>query len=577
MNVACRDEEPLRPARLSLSIVVLSLGVCTGAQAQCDILVHADDPEASSYFGAAISLDAEALLVGAELDDPYGNASGSAYFFTGGHLGWVQESKVTPSDPAPGQNFGNDVSVFGDMALVGAVGDALAGPNTGAAYVFQDGALGWVQLIKLVASDASANSLFGCAVRIDGDLALVGARGEGGNAGAVYAYRRSGGTWTEVQKIQASDGEGGDYFGESIDLAGSWAIVGAPGDDDFGSGSGSAYIFKLDAGAWVEQSKLLPSDPAQFNSFGEAVAIGPNVAVACSYRDGGHRGAAYVYEPSGSQWIEVSKLVAGDPYPGAEFGYSVAADGGAIVVGARFGGLPADESGAVYFFENHAGWSEVFKLQPAASAPLDEVGFSVDLDGETIVSGAPQADVDQADEGAAFAFEGSTVDCNGNGRRDCEDVASGNSRDDNANWKPDECESLGSEYCASTTNSSGVAGESYAIGSSTILEEDLTLVALGLPTNEYGYFLMSATQGFVPHFGGSDGNLCLGGHIYRFNSPPQGKVLNSGNDGFFTYRPNLTDLPQGVVFLPGETWNFQSWFRDVFTSNTSTGISVGFQ
>jgi len=96
-----------------------------------------------------------------------------------------------------------------------------------------------------------------------------------------------------------------------------------------------------------------------------------------------------------------------------------------------------------------------------------------------------------------------------------------------------------------------------------------------MPLNEMGLFICSQTKGFRPNPGASQGNLCLGGRIGRFRS----QVQNTGSGGTFTIQVDLSALPvwpnQPVV--PGETWNFQAWFKDGSTSNFSDGLWVLFQ
>lgn len=116
-----------------------------------------------------------------------------------------------------------------------------------------------------------------------------------------------------------------------------------------------------------------------------------------------------------------------------------------------------------------------------------------------------------------------------------------------------------------------------AIGSPVIADNSLILTARFLPANEFGYFLMSNTQGFVPLFGGSSGNLCLGGQILRFNKAPAGQVLNTGVFGLAVLPVDLNVLPGGAVIVSGEHWYFQLWFRDKMTSNITDGLDILFR
>lgn len=128
-------------------------------------------------------------------------------------------------------------------------------------------------------------------------------------------------------------------------------------------------------------------------------------------------------------------------------------------------------------------------------------------------------------------------------------------------------------YCSANPNSTGQAATIAATGSSRVEDNDLVLSATQLPQSQFGYFLMSQSTDFVPGFGGSDGILCLGGPQIRFSKD----VLNSGSQGEMSLVVDNQDLPSGANFLPGDTWFFQLWYRDVGnTSNTSAGVQVDF-
>lgn len=141
---------------------------------------------------------------------------------------------------------------------------------------------------------------------------------------------------------------------------------------------------------------------------------------------------------------------------------------------------------------------------------------------------------------------------------------------------------IGVAYCLpGAANSTGAPATLSAFGSTSIATNDVTLAASGLPTNQFGIFVTSMVQAFVPGTGGtSNGNLCLGGTIGRYRLP--GQILSSGSSGSFSFTIDLTALPQGGSFLaamPGDTWNFQAWHRDGvgLGSNFTHGLEITLQ
>ncbi|MEM9378525.1 MAG: hypothetical protein AAGB93_01155 [Planctomycetota bacterium] len=141
----------------------------------------------------------------------------------------------------------------------------------------------------------------------------------------------------------------------------------------------------------------------------------------------------------------------------------------------------------------------------------------------------------------------------------------------------------GVSYCGpSVPNSSGGSARIAGLGSTDTGANDLVLRATELPTQATSYFLVSDVQSIVVGPGGSSGNLCLGGSIGRFIGP--GQILNSGVEGRVDLPIDLTSIPSPSGFVavaPGETWNFQCWFRDsvggVATSNFTDALSVTFE
>jgi len=133
--------------------------------------------------------------------------------------------------------------------------------------------------------------------------------------------------------------------------------------------------------------------------------------------------------------------------------------------------------------------------------------------------------------------------------------------------------SSGTPYCdPAVDNSTGNPGVLHAIGSRYAGVNFLQLEALDLPADRFGYFLVSASQGFIANPGGSAGNLCLGGTIGRFAS----LIQSSGPNGRIAIQPDLTDVPQLGALLGGETYNFQAWFRDEGSSNFTNAVEIVF-
>lgn len=142
-------------------------------------------------------------------------------------------------------------------------------------------------------------------------------------------------------------------------------------------------------------------------------------------------------------------------------------------------------------------------------------------------------------------------------------------------WQP-----LGTSYCSTNPNSSGQTAFLAALGSAVVADDFLRVQTQQTAVNQVGLFMMSMNQGFVPLFNGSQGNLCLSAPIVRLTNTP-GSVSSTGALGLLNLRVGLTTLPSGLQILPGQTWHFQSWFRDSVsgnsTSNTSDAVSVTFQ
>ena len=356
-----------------------------------------------SYYAVAVSGDT--VVVGAYLDDDKGANSGSAYVYRWNGGAWV-ETKLTASDGAAGDYFGYAVAVSGDTVVVGAYLDDDKGANSGSAYVYRWNGGAWVET-KLTASDGAAGDYFGYAVAVSGDTLVVGAYEDddkGSRSGAAYVYRWNGSAWVQT-KLTASDGAVNDIFGEAMAVSGDTVVVGAYGDDDKGTDSGAAYVYRWNGSAWV-QTKLTASDGATSDYFGEAVAVsGDTVVVGALYDDdkGAESGSAYVYRWNGGAWVE-TKLTASDGVAGDYFGHSVAISGDTVVIGSAYDDDKGANSGAAYVYRwNGSAWVQT-KLTASDGAASDYFGDAVAASGGTLVVGAWGDDDLGGNAGAAYLF-----------------------------------------------------------------------------------------------------------------------------------------------------------------------------
>ena len=294
-----------------------------------------------------------------------GTDSGSAYIYRYDGTDWDETKLVASDGAASDNfSISVTVSGDGNTVVVGSYfDDTTRGTNSGSAYIYKYDGTNWDET-KLVAGDGAANDNLGISIAIsgDGNTLVVGARFDdtstGTNSGSAYIYKYDGTNWDET-KLVASDGAADDYFGYSVDVSGdgSTVVVGAYGDDDKGLSSGSAYIYKYDGTNWNE-TKLVASDGAANYYFGWSIAVSGygNTILVGAYGDddnGSTSGSVYNYKYNGTGWDE-TKLLAGDGAASDYFGYSVAisSDSTTIVVGAYGNDDTGSSSGSVYIFRN---------------------------------------------------------------------------------------------------------------------------------------------------------------------------------------------------------------------------------
>ncbi len=357
------------------------------------------------------------------------------------------------SNPGAKIRFANSVSLSGDTLAVGAyledsgatgidgTGGGTVG-NSGAVYVFRRTGDTWAQEAYIKASNTGGNDRFGSSVSLSGDTLAVGALFEDSDnrgiidpngpdndnsvdSGAVYVFRRSGGTWAQEAHIKASNTGAEDQFGTSVSLSGDTLAVGAHLEDSDGidgeennndANSGAVYVFRRSGGTWIQDAYVKASITGSNDQFGFSVSLsGDTLAVGAFLEDstalgiGGEQannsannsGAVYVFRGSGGTWDQAAYIKASNTKADDRFGHRVSLSGDVLAVSASFeasnatgiGGEQADisteDSGAVYLFY-HTGntWAQDAYIKASNTGAGDRFGESVSLSGDTLAVGA---------------------------------------------------------------------------------------------------------------------------------------------------------------------------------------------
>jgi len=359
------------------------------------------DSAAGDWFGCSADISDSIALIGAPYHNGCASDSGAVYLFdvsTGEQLAKLTPS---PSDCAPYDHFGRSVALSGNTAVIGAWGKDSA---TGAVYLFDVTDPNTpIQTRTLTADDNVPDAYFGWSVAFEGNTAIIGARSDdeaGHNAGAAYLFDLAAGS--QLFKLRASDAASSALFGQAVAISENTAIVGAHDGNNY---RGSAYLFDVSTGSELSQLNLA-NDAEVGDMFGVSVAISGDIAVVGAYGDDAGRGSAHVYDVSDPcNPVKLYSLTIPNSLPQDEFGNLVAVSGNTLLVGAYQKSDPilGAYHGAVYLFDLATG-DQLAKLVPSDVAPDDRFGLGAALDGHTAIVGSIWDDDRGTNSGSAYVF-----------------------------------------------------------------------------------------------------------------------------------------------------------------------------
>ncbi|MDF1809515.1 MAG: hypothetical protein P1U42_07455, partial [Phycisphaerales bacterium] len=365
--------------------------------------IHAPEGNINELFGLSIEIEDGLVIVGVARDADFGQDSGSIHLFNATNGEYIQ--KITQTRGAIGDEFGISIAIDQDLVAVSAVEDQDDGAISGSVYLFNR--YQGNQLAKLVPLDGAPNDQFGSSIDMDAGYIAVGAMFDDDNgiaSGSAYVFSAI--DHTQITKLIADDGALFDGLGNSISVDEGLVAVGAPGDDDRGIESGSAYVFNAHNGEQVV--KLLADDGAANDIFGSSIAIDQGIVVVGAAGDsdqGSNAGAAYLFNAiTGNQLL---KLIADDGSALDRFGATVSIFEGVVAVGAPGDSDLGPNSGSVYIFDVSTG-KQLFKLHANDGVAEDLFGSSVAISDLVIAVGANQDDVHGPNSGSAYLFDVNT-------------------------------------------------------------------------------------------------------------------------------------------------------------------------
>jgi hypothetical protein len=405
-------------------VLVVLMALPAPALAQHSKLT-AGDAEADDNFGYALAISGRTVLVGAWQNDSLRANSGAAYVFElATDNTWQPTVKLTPDNADfAGDEFGKAVDIDGDYLVIGAQFDDTVDDDRGAAYVFartDDPSRPWQQVAKGTVICSEFRDFFGRTVAISGNYIVVGAPEDddmGNQSGSAYVFERNAtdGTWQQVAKLTAADGDANDNFGTTVAIDADTVVVGANehNHNDINN-NGAAYVFERDSstGSWSQTAKLTASDSDAQDEFGTSLALhGNRLLVGVPFDDDPDNagGSVYVFNRNEgtSIWTQTAKLTAADASLGNQFGYAVALAGNTALIGAPEEDTNGNASGAAYVFQQDSSgtWRQVDNIIADDSAAFDTFGFAVALSNDLALIAAPEDDDQGQDEsGSAYLF-----------------------------------------------------------------------------------------------------------------------------------------------------------------------------
>ncbi len=409
--------------------------------------------------------------------------------------------------------------------------------------------------IEIEKPTAKEHALSGWATAINENFMLVASpqrdQDDLMNVGAVTVYKKLFGRWQMAQTIKPQGLTPMSNFGMRLALDDVTALVSSTGDHVNGLFSGIVYIYEYTGGSWAQTAFLKGSDTGMGHRFGSSVDLYGNLALVGAYMAPGaeeNSGAAYLFEKSGTDWVQTEKLAPDDGKAGDAFGKSIEIiNPNTIAVGAYKASGDAIERGAVYIYErSESGWQLEVKLEIPGGGQTDMFGYALttcdDLNhsrfgfnSQALFIGAPGSKTSNGNTGAVYVFTkfGDSWELQ-------EELVANDLSNNSRFGTSIACNRTGDLYIGASkmhSDSHKEAGRvfSYKFG---IMGNSFELS----PTS----VMISDTPGSYEHFGSA---ISAHDHYFLISSPNADRdgYFNSGNFRLFSSEPDTSNGGPGII------------------------------
>lgn len=580
--------------RSSVSMASIVVSCVAPVWAQCPLVrILPSGVERDAALGVSVDIRGAVAVAGAATGDGVVFDSGTALVWERTPAGWVQTQTLFATDGHIGDAFGWDVATNGTSIVAGASDANSNGVfESGAVYAFERAGSAWVQSQRIEPPLVSVHGAFGWRVVLAGDTLFVSYRELGADLPGgtpIEVFGRFGGTWTQVGSIAASDTGVVHEFGRELASDGTTLV--ALGTVGFAS---YVYVFDRAGDAWTQTARLSVSTPASNEPPASCAVSGDVIAVGVPSEGVSHSGAVQLFERGVTGWVAGSRLTQAQPPTNARLGLAVALEGSMLVAGAP----DSYPDGFVLPFRHTAsGWVEGPRINSQSPLDITDFGWALALDHGALIVGA-QRDGPPDISGAVYLPDAPTIDCDGNANPDACDIQLGAADDLDHDGVPDACRSAGILVCAGDgsgtpcpcqnsspssphagcLNSVGIGASLSATGLARVSADSLTLHARGMPAEALVVFCQAtelANNG--AGFAVGDGLSCLGGECVRLGTrqcAAGSTALGAEIEG----DPSLSI--RGLVPLVGGERHYQVWYRNAAsfctpaTFNLSDAVSI---